>query len=71
LGIVDANREFRFATECDAEEKQEGNYNARADSPPVAAGRAKGATKKEGPLRSPLNKERNGPAIGFKFSGLV
>jgi hypothetical protein len=23
------------------------------------------AWKKEGPLRTPLNKERNGPAIGF------
>src|ERR1700675_4059747 len=25
-----------------------------------------GAWKKEGPLRAPLEKERNGPAIGFK-----
>ena len=41
----------------------------RVETPKALA--EQGGEKKEGPLRSPLNKERNGPAIGFKLSGLV
>jgi hypothetical protein len=48
-----------------------GDSDVQEGLSPLRAGRAMGARNKEGPLRSPLEKERNGPAIGSNFSGFV